>query len=308
MSIPFAKLHGIGNDFVFIDMVGDTPNLGRPDELAKAVCDRHKGVGADGLILVEKGVIGDFRMTMLNPDGSDGGMCGNGVRCTGKLLLDRGYQKEAPFKLEVGDRLLDVFPLGDARFRVQMGKPVLTRGGIGMLGSPEENFIDQPIRPTEPAATGPMAGKGPAPTRASWIREGVRLDSGTSYVELHGTAVSMGNPHLVLFVSDVDEVELTEIGPMLEHHPLFPNRTNVHFAQAVDRARIRQRTWERGAGVTLACGSGACAVGVAGFLTGRADRTVAIQLPGGELEIEYSEDGTVFMTGPAEHVFDGVWN
>lgn len=268
--IEFSKLHGIGNDFVFIDLVGKEDSSDRP-ALARLLCDRHKGVGADGLIIVERAERAPFRMTMFNPDGSNGGMCGNGVRCAARLLFDHGHIGLEPFNLEVEERIVNVEPIRPDWINVDMGTALLTRGEIGMLGDPAEQFVDAEL-------------------------------TGTTY---RATAVSMGNPHVVIFVDDLESVDVHKLGPALEHHPLFPFRTNAHFVQRLSETRLRMKIWERGAGATLACGSGACAVGVAGYLTGRTGRQVTIELPGGELEIEYREDGRVLMTGPAEHVFDG---
>ena len=269
-EIPFTKMHGIGNDFVFIDGVAVSLSDEELPELARKMCDRRFGIGSDGLIFIEpvEGLL--FRMRMLNPDGSDGGMCGNGVRCMARLLLDLGYVPGPDLEIAVGDRLLHLKVLEDGRVRVDMGVAALTRGEIGIVGDPASDFVDQPVG------------------------------------EFTATGVSMGNPHIVIFVEDVDAVDLDRIGPLLETDTMFPNRTNVHVAQVVPGG-LKMRTWERGAGITLACGSGACSVGVAGFLTGRSGRHSTIQLRGGNLDIEYREDGHVFMTGPAETSFSGTW-
>lgn len=197
-------------------------------------------------------------------------MCGNGIRCFGRLLQDHKHLNDETVRVETGAGTLTLEMLGPGRFRVDMGQARLTRGEIGMVGPSDQLFTEVPV--------------------------------GSGYA---GTAVSMGNPHLVIFVDDVAKVELETVGPVLEHHPEFPKRTNVHFIQVVDRDHLIQRTWERGAGITLACGTGACASAVAAFVTGRANRKVEIRLPGGKLEIEYLEDGRVLMTGPAESVFEG---
>jgi len=273
--IRFTKMHGVGNDFVFIDQVANPEPVEDPAALARRLCDRHKGVGADGLIFIERGSRAPFRMTMLNPDGSNGGMCGNGVRCAARLLIENGHQRLAPFILEVEARDVKVEPVQPDWIRVNMGNAALTRGDIGMMGAPEDTFIGATVEACGHTFT--------------------------------ATAVSMGNPHLVIVTEDVDSVPLERIGPVLEHHPLFPFRTNVHFVQVLDRTTLKQRTWERGAGITLACGSGACAVGVAAFLSGKADRKAKIILPGGELTIEYLDSGEVLMEGPAVRVFEGDW-
>ncbi len=291
-------MHGIGNDFVMVEGVRSPLPTSDPRELAKSVCDRRFGVGADGLIYVEKGEGDHFRMRMWNPDGSESEMCGNGIRCVARLLIDEGIVSSPPdpslhsangergvrIPVETGAGILVLEDAGEGQIRVDMGPARLTRGEIGMVGPADERFLGEPID-----------------TR-----------SGQVYT---GTAVSMGNPHLVLILgadgaapSKAADIDLEQIGPELEHHPLFPARTNVHFLQVVNRGHLIQRTWERGAGATLACGTGACACGVAAFLNGFSDREVDIDLPGGRLHIEYAEDGHVFMTGPAETVFDGEWS
>ncbi|CAN5597004.1 diaminopimelate epimerase [soil metagenome] len=268
--IAFQKWHGIGNDFVMVDAF--TESL--PEDLAslaRATCDRRFGVGGDGLILLAPGEKEALRMRMFNPDGSESEMCGNGIRCLALFARDLGRAGEGAMPVETGAGTLTVEILADGRVRVDMGKARLTRGEVGMTGAPSENFIAQPLN------------------------------------EFSGTAISMGNPHVVIFVDDVSVVNLENVGPALECHPLFPARVNVHFVQIVDHETLIQRTWERGAGVTLACGTGACSVAVASFLNGHSKRSVTVRLPGGELDIEYREEGRVFMTGRATHVFDGKW-
>lgn len=272
--IRFTKMQGIGNDFVMVDTIREPlPALDLVD-LARKTNDRKFGIGADGLILVEKGSTAPFRMRMFNPDGSESEMCGNGIRCFAKMLRDKGHLETEHVDVETGAGTLHLeIGHGGNLVTVNMGRARLTRGEIGMTGEPNEAYQEVP--------TETMIGTLPA------------------------TAVSMGNPHLVLFVADAASVPLQVIGPELEHHPLFPRRTNVHFIQVLDRKTLIQKTWERGAGATLACGTGACASAVAAFLTGRADRKVEMQLPGGSLFIEYLESGEVLMTGPAETVFEG---
>lgn len=264
-------MQGIGNDFVMIDrLIGSD----LPDDLpalARKLNDRRFGIGGDGLILVERGDSAPFRMRMFNPDGSESEMCGNGIRCFARLLRDHGHFQEDTVDVETGAGILTLTLIGDNRVCVDMGVAKLTRGEIGMTGPEKERFVDLPV------------GDG-----------------------FHGTAVSMGNPHLVIFVPEASSVELSLAGPRLEHHPEFPRRVNVHFVQVTDRSHLIQRTWERGAGITLACGTGACACAVAAALTGRAERSVEVTLPGGRLDIVYQEDGHVLMTGPAETVFEGT--
>lgn len=271
--MTFTKMHGIGNDFVMVDAVSEAPPHADLAELSRSVCDRKFGVGADGLILAVRGEEAPFAMRMFNPDGSESEMCGNGVRCFALFLRDNGLTEATTIPVETGAGLLTLEVTDSGQVRVDMGPARLTRGEIGMNGEPGERFVGQPVPDSERV----------------------------------GTAVSMGNPHLVVFVPDVDAVDLEGEGRVLEHSPLFPRRVNVHFVQVLSRTHLRQRTWERGAGATLACGTGACAVAVAGFLNGLSERQVTVSLPGGDLQIEYDSDGRVFMTGPAETVFVGDW-
>jgi len=273
MSTPiqFTKMQGIGNDFIVVDALQQSSLPADLPSFAQKVNDRRFGIGGDGLILLEKGEQAPFRMRMFNPDGSESEMCGNGIRCFGRLLKDHDHLTSDSIKVETGAGILELQLVEPNQFRVDMGKARLTRGEIGMVGNADENFFE------------------------AEIPEGFK-----------GTAVSMGNPHLVIFVEDVSKISLETIGPVLEHFDQFPKRTNVHFIQVIDRSHLIQRTWERGAGITLACGTGACASAVAAFVTGRTDRNVDIKLPGGHLQIEYKEDGTVLMTGPAESVFEGT--
>lgn len=272
--IPFVKMHGIGNDFVMLDNF--TENFGDVDfkSLAQATCDRHFGVGGDGLIVCENSDKADFRMRMWNPDGSESEMCGNGIRCFGLMLHLKGLFTKTSHSVETGAGILTLRSDQPGCYTVSMGNPHWKREEIGIAGNNEETFIDQPLYRTE----------GP----------------------LKGTAVSTGNPHLVIEVEDVQAVDLENIGPLLEHDPLFVNRTNVHFVQVVDRTHIIQRTWERGAGVTLACGTGACASVAAMNRIDRVDAKCKVRLPGGELTIDLI-DNVLWMTGLATKVFEGNW-
>ena len=260
MTIPFTKMQGIGNDFVMLDGVGaPLPDTDLP-ALSRYANDRRRGVGGDGLILVERGEGAPFRMRMFNPDGSESEMCGNGIRCFARLLKDRGYLEGTTAKVETGAGLLEVELVGNGLVRVDMGVAEL-RSAYIPVASEIATFKDQPI------------GHG-----------------------LRGTAVSMGNPHVVILTDDVAGVDLETLGPQIETSPLFPARVNVHFVQVLsapdaERGEIRMRTWERGAGITLACGTGACASAVAAFLNGRTPRETLAHLPGGDLELLYREDG-----------------
>lgn len=279
-------MHGIGNDFILLDGVGQALPKEDFSALSRTLNDRRFGIGGDGLILVERGEKAPYRMRMFNPDGSEAEMCGNGVRCFAKLLKDRGYNNGGSVDVDTGAGRLNVTVEKSGWVRVNMGKAHLKRSEIPMTGPADETFIDQSIKSDQTS---------------------VITDHDSPITDLRGTAISMGNPHLVIFVDDVHAIDLEKLGPILEHNALFPNRTNVHVAQVVDRNHLIMRSWERGAGITLACGTGACSVAVAGFLTGRSERNVDIRLPGGHLKLDYQENGTVFMTGPAETVFTGEW-
>ncbi len=285
LMISFVKMHGIGNDFILLDGIGSTlPSENFPD-LARSLNDRRFGVGGDGLILVERGSSAPYRMRMFNPDGSEAEMCGNGIRCFAKLLKDRGYNEGGAVDVDTGAGRLTVTVEPNGWVKVDMGQARLKRSEIPMTGKADETFVNEPLP----------------------VSEVIRFAICELRSEIRATAVSMGNPHLVIFVDDVQKIDLEKLGPLLEHHEMFPKRINVHVAQVVDRQHLIMRTWERGAGITLACGTGACSVAVAGFLTGRSERNVDIRLPGGHLRLDYQEDGHVFMTGPAETVFVGEW-
>jgi diaminopimelate epimerase len=278
IAMKFTKMHGIGNDYVYMDCFSQAPPID-PTRLALKISDRHFGVGSDGLILIMPSERADARMRMFNADGSEGEMCGNGVRCVAKYLYDRGLARKDKVTVETGRGVLSL-ALETAggkvqRVRVDMGTPILKAAEIPSL-LPGDPPVDAPIH----------------------------LEDST----LTATAVSMGNPHAVIFVDSVRSFPLEVIGPVLEHHGAFPRRVNVHVVEILNRGEVRMRSWERGSGLTLACGTGACAVCVAGVLTSRTKRRVLAHLPGGDLELEWPEDqGSVFMTGPATEVFSGEW-
>lgn len=277
-------MHGIGNDFVMVNCLGKDGDALLNDAQRRAVflCDRRFGVGGDGAIALLPGQNAPFAMRMFNPDGSEAEMCGNGIRCFAKFLYDRGLTRaETHIPVETGAGLLHLEiqagPDGKAAtIRVDMGEPVLTPSHV----------------PT-------TLGDGDAPV----ISLPLDLPNGQT---LNVTAVSMGNPHAVAFVDDVKNYSLETVGPLVEHHPAFPRRTNTEFIQVVSENEIIFRVWERGAGATLACGTGACAAVVACVLNGKTGRRVLVHLPGGDLDIEWSEaDNHVYMTGPAAEVFEG---
>lgn len=284
----FTKMHGIGNDYVYVNLFRET----LPDEpaaLAVAVSDRHRGIGGDGLILIGPSTVADARMRMFNADGSESEMCGNGIRCVAKYVHDHDIARKPELTIETGRGVLtlQVTPGDDgraAKIRVNMGTPILDAARIPTtLTGP--SVVDQPIPVGWGQGWGAAAGLDP------------RM-----------TCVSMGNPHVMLYVRDVAKVPLEAIGPVIEHDPLFPRRINVHLVQVHSPAEATMRTWERGSGITQACGTGACAVAVAGVLTKRTGRRLLAHLPGGDLELEWADDSApVFMTGPATEVFSGDW-
>jgi diaminopimelate epimerase len=277
-TLRFTKMHGIGNDYVFMSTFDQAPPAD-PARLATVLSDRHYGIGGDGLILIMPSERADARMRMFNADGSEGEMCGNGVRCVAKYLFDHGLARKQLVAIETGRGVLtlelEVSGGRVAKVRVDMGTPILEAGKIPTLlpGSP------------------PVA---------------IRVEVGDRVLAV--TAVSMGNPHAVAYVPDVDRFPLESIGPILERHSAFPRRVNVHIVQILEKNEVRMRTWERGSGITLACGTGACAVCVAGVLTGQTARAILAHLPGGDLELAWPDDrSSVFMTGPATEVFSGEW-
>ena len=274
----FTKMHGIGNDYVYVDCFCE--QVADPAALARAVSDRHFGIGGDGLILIMPSDSADVRMRMFNTDGSEAEMCGNGIRCLAKYAYDHGRAKVNPMTVETpsGIKTVDLALDGDGKVAaatVDMGEPILSPADI-------------PVRV-----------------------EGERAVNVTLEVadqSLVVTCVSMGNPHAVAYVDDVAAVDLERVGPEIENHGLFPERINAHFVRVVSLVEVTMRTWERGSGITLACGTGASAVCVAGVLTGRTGREITAHLPGGDLRIEWREaDNHVYMTGPATEVFSGQW-
>ncbi len=271
----FTKMQGIGNDYVYVNCFEETVN--NPSEVAKFVSDRHFGIGSDGLIMICPSEVADCKMVMFNSDGSQSQMCGNGVRCVGKYIHDKGLTDKTTVTVETlgGIKILDLH-LQDgtvSSVTVDMGEPVLLPTLIPVKGN-GERFVEQSVDVNgEPYSI---------------------------------TAVSMGNPHAIVYVEDTDSLDLPKFGPGFEHHEIFPERTNTEFIQVIDRNTLKMRVWERGAGETLACGTGACASLVASVLTGRSDRNATLKLLGGDLEILWDEKNNhVFMTGPAAFVFDG---
>jgi diaminopimelate epimerase len=275
----FTKMHGAGNDYVYIDCFAERFPTD-PARLAIAMSDRHKGVGGDGVIFICPSDQADARMRMYNADGSEAEMCGNGVRCVAKYVYDHGIAKKPELQIETGRGVLalQMFPGGDGKIekvRVNMGPPILEAARI------------------------PTTLPGHPPLNAA-------LEVAEKTVQV--TCVSMGNPHCITFVDEVNDDWVHRIGPLIERHSAFPRKVNAEFIQVVSPREFIMRVWERGSGETQACGTGASAAAVAGILTGRLERKVLAHLPGGDLELEWSAAGApVFMTGPATEVFRGEW-
>lgn len=277
MEIHFTKMHGIGNDYVYVD--GFKENIPNPNAFSRYISDRHFGIGSDGLIMILPSEVADFRMRMFNADGSEGKMCGNGTRCIGKFVYDKGYTDKTNITLETlaGIKQLELHTKDDKveTVTVDMGKAILIPKDIP-LAADGENYIAKPLT---------IDGK-----------------------DYKITCVSMGNPHAVTYCDDIDNLDLEKIGPKFEFNPLFPERVNTEFVQIIDAHTVKMRVWERGSGETWACGTGACAVAVSCVLNGycKYGEWLLIHLRGGDLKICYKEDGTVLMEGPATMVFDGT--
>ena len=276
--MKFTKMQGIGNDYVYVNCLQET--IENPSELAKKISDRHYGVGSDGLIMINPSDKADFEMEMYNADGSRGEMCGNGIRCVAKYVYDYGLTDKTSISVETlaGIKYLDL-TVEDGKVvlvKVDMGKPMLRPEEVPVVSEKEE-VIDEPIT---------VDGQ-----------------------EYRMTCVSMGNPHAVVFMDqDVKEFPLETVGVKFENHERFPKRVNTEFVNVLDRHTAQMRVWERGSGETLACGTGACAVAVACALNGLTEDEVTVKLLGGDLQIKWDrEKNTVYMTGPAEVVFDGEW-
>ncbi len=274
--MKFTKMHGAGNDYVYVNCFEE--QIGDPADVAIKVSNRNFGIGSDGLILIMPSDKADVRMRMFNSDGSESEMCGNGIRCVAKYAYDHGIVDKTGITAETGAGILTLQLFPDAankieRVRVNMGPPRLAREEIPMTGVPAAQVVAEELAVLD---------------RTFKI-----------------TCVSMGNPHCIIYVDDVETFPVATYGPLIENHQLFPRRTNVEFIQIISRTEVKQRTWERGAGETLACGTGASAVCVAGVLNGITDRKILNHLAGGDLELEWVENGPVFMTGPATEVFSG---
>lgn len=281
-GIPFIKMHGIGNDYIYIDaLTGETPeylNESRLPDLSRKVSERHFGVGSDGLILILPSSIADFRMRIFNADGSEAKMCGNGIRCVGKYVRDLGFtgKDDISVQSESGIKYLHLNRKGDetVSVKVDMGSPYFKRGEIPAAGNPKDTMEDIPVN----------------------------ANGQTFFV----TGIGMGNPHGVIYVDDVDSLDLLAIGSKLEWADIWPDRANIEFVQVISPTEIKVRVWERGSGETWACGTGACAAAVASYKKGYTGNKVDVNLRGGTLQIEYDEEGNkVLMTGPAAFIARG---
>jgi len=288
--MKFTKMQGIGNDYVFVDCFHE--RVTNPTKIARAISDRHFGIGSDGLILICPSKKADARMRIFNADGSEAEMCGNGIRCVAKYVYEHRLAKAGPAVL-MGNGTK--YP---ASFKIETGAGILA---VGLALQNKEvqkvcvNMGEPRFRPKEIPVK--LAGERVIEHKIEVAGEKLAM-----------TCVSMGNPHAVFFCDDVAAVELETIGPEIENHNLFPKRTNVHFVEVETKSRFKMRTWERGSGQTAACGTGACACAVAAAVTGRCGRSSTAQLPGGELQLNWStEDNCVYMTGPAVEVFEGQW-
>lgn len=276
MEIPFTKLHGLGNDYHFIECFDRT--IDDPAELSRQMSHRHLGAGSDGIILILPDDEVDFRMRIFNADGSEAETCGNGIRCFAKYVHERGITDKTEFTIMTGGgpNKVELFTDGGTveRVRSNMGRPKFERAEIPMVGAPGE------VK-----------------------EEAIEIDGQTMYV----TCANIGNPHAVFFVDDATAINLNEIGPKVEKHPSFPERTNVEFVTVQDRSNIVMRIWERGSGITMASGSGSCGAALASMITDRVDRRVQVHLVYGALTIEWAEDGDVYQEGPATEAYTGVW-
>ncbi|MBP1751888.1 MAG: diaminopimelate epimerase [Geobacteraceae bacterium] len=274
--MKFTKMQGAGNDYVYVNCFEE--KVANPAEVAVKVSNRNFGIGSDGLILIMPSEVADVRMRMFNSDGSESEMCGNGIRCVAKYAYDHGIvgKKEITAETGAGILTLQLFA-GETnkveKVRVNMGAPRLSRKEIPMLGDVSARVINEPLN--------------------------------ILHTTFHITCVSMGNPHCVIFVDDAEKFPVEKYGPLIENHDLFPRRTNVEFVQVLSPTEVRQRTWERGAGETLACGTGASAVTAATVLNGLTGKKIINHLSGGDLEMEWADDGCIYMTGPAVEVFAG---
>ena len=275
--MKFTKMQGIGNDYIYVNCFEE--KIENPSKLSIKLSDRHFGIGSDGIILIEPSDKADCRMDIYNADGSQAMMCGNGIRCVGKYVYDRGIIKKDVIKVDTMSGIKTLFlQIEDGKVKyvtVDMGKPELNAENIPVNHNNKEQVISEPIT---------VDGK-----------------------EYNITCVSMGNPHCIMFVDNVNKIEIEKIGPKFEHNSIFPNRANIEFVEVLNKNEVNMRVWERGSGETWACGTGACATAVACAVNGKTNRRVKVHLKGGDLNIDWEKDSdSVFMQGPAEFVFDGT--
>ena len=310
----FTKMHGLGNDYVYVD--ARTDQVENPADLARVISDRHTGIGSDGLILIHPSSVADVRMEMYNADGSRGRMCGNGIRCVAKYAVEHGLAPGPQVRVETDSGIKDCECLGGDK----------GAGGWPRFRSTEPGVVPSSTEPGAMIEPRPDQGRSPSDVihrvrvnmgtpslRPADLPSTMRMPRIVDYpIQFDGetyqlTCVLMGNPHAVIFVDRLHLLDLVNIGPLIENAPEFPERINAHFVRVDSPSRATVRTWERGSGATRACGTGACAVCVAGVVTGRTDRAMTAVLPGGELEVEWAADGNVYMTGEAVEVFQGIW-
>ena len=277
MKFNFSKWHGLGNDFVIVN--GLEEKINNYNEMAIQVCDRYFGIGADGLVVILPSAVADFQMRIFNSDGSEAEMCGNVTRCIARYVFEYGLTNKKKITLETKAGLIkpELIFIDDvlSTIRVDMGEPRLKRGELPMIGNEDEQVVDEVLE----------------------------IDG----TEHRITGVSMGNPHCILFVDDITGINLSDIGAKIETHAAFPKKTNVEFVQVLNKQNLRMRVWERGAGVTMACGTGACATLVAAVLNGKTDCQATVELDGGQLLIEWGPDNHIYMSGPAVEVFRGTY-
>lgn len=279
MKVNFTKMHGLGNDYIYFDCIRNPELIKHPGDIAPRLSDRHCGIGGDGIVLILPHNEADFQMRMFNSDGSEAEMCGNAIRCVTKYLCDNGYVTDNTVEIKTGAGILNIEISRDeqgnfTQARVDMGEPVLNGFYIPV------NIDKEPV-----------------------VQEKITTASG---VEYEMTCVSMGNPHAVIFVDEITDEQVLTHGAELEVHQVFPNKINVEFVKVISPTEVQMRVWERGAGETMACGTGASAVAVACVLNKQTGRNVTVHLLGGDLQIEWGEDNHVYMTGPATTAFEGV--
>ena len=306
--MKFTKMQGLGNDYVYVDCTKE--ELAAPSDIARAVSDRHFGIGSDGLILIKPSKVADFYMEMYNADGSRSAMCGNGIRCVGKYVYDFGLTDKLDVSIETaaGIKYLNLRVLGSqvAEVRVNMGAPIfepeLVPTTLNATRKIKSNGIDL-AAPLSEKSDKSAADMDMAQKEVPVVLDASLTVDGNEY---RVSCVSMGNPHVITYVDDERAVDIEKTGPYFEHHEVFPERTNTEFIRVADRQNIYMRVWERGTGETLACGTGACASAVASMLNGLCDRKVTVHLLGGDLKITWDKDeNTVYLEGPAKTVFTG---